>query len=206
MIKLAPSLLCANQLNLERDITALINAGADMFHIDVMDGHFVPNLGFTMDTIKQIKAFTRIPLDIHLMVDNPQEYINLLKEVKVDYISFHLEAVKYPRRLLQLIRATGIKAGLAISPKTNVDFLPYLLDYLDYVLIMAIEPGFSGQNFIPQMGDKILAVKKIIDKKGLNIHIEVDGDVNKNTAPECIKNGADILVAGMTSVFMKGIA
>ena len=201
MIKFLPSLLCANYINLEKDIRDLDKAKTDIYHIDIMDGHFVPNLGFSLDEIKQMKEITDTPFDVHLMVEKPEEYINKLIALKVEYISFHFEAVKYPLRLIKEIKNKGTKVGVVVNPITKVDLLSYFLDELNYLVVMSIEPGFSGQKFIPSMFEKIENAKEIMNKKKIDIPIEIDGDVNEKTAIISIKKGASMLVCGVTSIF-----
>jgi ribulose-phosphate 3-epimerase len=201
MIKLLPSLLCANLVNLKEDIRILDKAKTDIYHIDVMDGHFVPNLGFSLGDIKQMKEITKTPFDVHLMVEQPETYIQKLVDLKVEYINFHLEAVKYPLRLIKDIRNKGAKAGIAISPLTEIDGISYLLEELDYLVVMCIEPGFSGQKFIHDMINKVEKIKKMTTDKNLDLSIEVDGDINENNVHLCIEKGANMLVCGATSIF-----
>jgi ribulose-phosphate 3-epimerase len=201
MLKFIPTLLCANRINIEKDIKELDRANADMYHIDVMDGHFVPNLGFSLDEIKQMKGITNTPFDVHLMVDEPENYIDELVNLKVEYISFHLEAVKYPLRLIKETKDKGVKIGVVLSPLTSVDLLSYFIKELDYLVLMTVEPGYSGQQFIKGMFNKIENAKKMIDDKGLGISIEIDGDINQDTGPICVKKGADMLICGATSIF-----
>lgn len=205
MIKIAPSVMCANFLNLEKDINSMDRAGVDFYHIDIMDGHFVPNLSLNFEIIKLIRSITKTPLDAHLMVDDPGNYISRLSELGVEYVSFHIEAVKYPIRLAKEIRKSGMKAGIAINPATGIESLKYLMKEVDFILFMTVEPGFAGQKFIPQVLDKISAVKEMLDNSGLDIPIEVDGNISEETGLWCIDKGASILVSGTASVFKKDI-
>jgi ribulose-phosphate 3-epimerase len=205
MIKIAPSVMCANFLNLEKDINSMDQAGVDFYHIDIMDGHFVPNLSLNFEIIKLIKSISKTPLDVHLMVDDPANYISRLNELGVEYVSFHIEAVQYPIRLSKEIRKLGMKAGIVINPATGIESLQYLISEVDFILFMTVEPGFAGQKFIPQVADKIHAVKKMIDAKGLDIPIQVDGNINEETGSLCIDKGASILVSGTASVFKKDV-
>src|SRR5208283_3400220 len=159
MFSIAPSLMCANLLQLESQIHELEREGARLFHIDIMDGHFVPNLGLNFDLVKQVQSITDIELDVHLMVDEPEQYIERILALKVSRVSFHIEAVRTPIRLAKAIKAGGTKVGIAINPATPVEALRHVLDDCDYVLIMTVEPGFAGQKFIPSMYEKIRAVR-----------------------------------------------
>jgi len=195
--------MCANLLNLQKDIEEMDRAGMDMYHIDIMDGHFVPNLCLNFDIIKLLRGITATPMDVHLMVEDPEKYMGRLKELKVEYCSFHMEATRYPIRLLKSMKDIGIKAGLAVNPSTCAEALSYVIPYCDYVLVMTVEPGFAGQKFITEMLDKIQSIKKIIRDKNPECLIMVDGNISEETAEWCIEMGADILVAGSSSVFRK---
>lgn len=201
MVKIAPSILSADFANLGKELKALEKAGADMIHIDVMDGNFVPNLTFGPCVVKALRKETRLPFDVHLMVKNPEIMIPWFAEAGADIITVHAEACKHLDKTLATIHDYGIKAGVSLNPSTNEDCLKYILDKLDLILIMSVNPGFGGQNFIESQLSKIAAVKELID--GKEIEIEVDGGINPMTAAECIAAGADILVAG-TAVFAGG--
>lgn len=203
MVKIAPSVMCANLLNLEQDIRTLDRAGAEILHIDIMDGHFVPNLCLNFDIIKLLKSVTNASLDVHLMVDDPENYVLRLSELGVEYVSFHIEAVKYPVRLVREIKKLGMKAGIAINPSTGIEPLTYVMNEADFILFMTVEPGFAGQKFIPAVLDKISSIKKVIDERKLDILIEVDGNISGETGKWCIDRGANILVGGTSSVFKK---
>ena len=200
MTKLSASLMCANPLNLQKDLAALENGGIDLFHIDIMDGVFVPNIAMNFDVLRDINSVSSIPLDLHLMMQNPESYLEKAVGLNVSHLSFHAEAVRSPIRLLRKIRSLGIKAGIAYNPTTSLSGLEFFINELDFVLIMSVEAGFAGQSFIPSAYDKIAAVRKL----SKTIEIMVDGSINPDTAKECIKSGADILVCGTSSVFKKG--
>lgn len=201
MFSIAPSLMCTNLLELGSQIRELERAGAKLFHIDVMDGHFVPNLGLSFDLVRQVQSITDAELDVHLMVDAPEQYIDRIRALKISYVSFHIEASHAPLRLAQALKEAGTKVGIALNPSTPVEALRHVLDACDYVLIMTVEPGFAGQKFIPAMYEKIRAVRQELDKIRLGIDIQVDGNLNAETSSRCIERGATILVGGSSSVF-----
>jgi ribulose-phosphate 3-epimerase len=193
-LKIAPSLLSANFLNLEREIKNIEKVGADMLHLDIMDGHFVPNLTFGPKLIGQISKITNLPLDVHLMITNPALFIPKFIESGADYISFHIETDSEYKKLLRKIKESNVKAGIAINPETSLDMVGKILDYIDYVLIMTVHPGFGGQSFIDDCIPKIQELHKIVGKR--KIEIEVDGGINYQTAKLVKKAGANIIVAG----------
>ena len=199
-IKIAPSLLSANFLNLEKEIKLVEKAGADMLHLDIMDGHFVPNLTFGPGLIKQIRKITNLPLDVHLMITNPANFIDRFIESGVNYISFHIETDSEYKELLSRIRKANIKAGIAINPDTSLIELQNILDDIDYVLIMTVHPGFGGQKYINDCTQKIHKILEIINQNlsptKSRIEIEVDGGINFKTAKIAKEAGANILVAG----------
>jgi ribulose-phosphate 3-epimerase len=201
MFSLAPSLMCANLLELGSQIRELERAGARLFHIDVMDGHFVPNLGLSFDLVRQVQSITDAELDVHLMVDAPEKYVDRIRALKISYASFHIEAAQAPLRLAQAFKEAGTKVGIAVNPATPVEALRHVLDACDYVLIMTVEPGFAGQKFIPAMYEKIRKVRQELDKIRLGTDIQVDGNLNAETSSRCIERGATVLVGGSSSIF-----
>lgn len=202
-VRVAPSILAADFARLGEEVTAAAAAGADEFHLDVMDGHFVPNLTFGAGVVAAVRASTDLPLHAHLMVTPAAPLIPSFVEAGADIITVHYEADPNIHRTLQNIREHGKKAGVALNPGTPARMLDYLFDLVDRILIMTVNPGFGGQNIIDGQVEKIAAVRRRIDEDGRNIGIEVDGGINADTAPRVIAAGADILVAG-TAVFNGG--
>lgn len=197
---IAPSMLSANFANLEKDIAMVNSSEADLFHLDIMDGVFVPNISYGFPVVKAIASKATKPLDAHLMIVDPDRYIENFALLGVNYLSVHYEACTHLNRTIQLIKSFGMKAGVALNPHTPVETLYDILSETDFVLIMSVNPGFGGQSFIPNSFSKIKRLKQLINEKGLNTLIEVDGGVNKENAPLLFESGADILVAG-NSVF-----
>lgn len=204
MVRLAPSLMCANYLYLEKDINDLDRAQVDFYHIDIMDGHFVPNLSLNFDMIRSLKTATNTPMDVHLMVDNPETYIQILDKIGPEYVSFHIETLNYPLRFIKELKNRNIKVGAAISPSTSLSALEYVVKELDYVLVMTVEPGYAGQKFIPAMVDKIARLSEMRNSQNKEMLIEVDGNISEETGKQCIEAGADILVLGTASIFKEG--
>ena len=198
---IAPSILSADYADLKNEIIRLDEAGADMIHLDVMDGNFVPNLTFGPGVVKAIRPYTKLPFDVHLMVSNPAVMIPGFANAGADIITIHSEACTHLDRALATIRSLGLKAGVSLNPSTPEEVLKYVLDKLDLVLIMSVNPGFGGQSFIDSQLAKIARVKELIGDR--DIKIEIDGGINPMTGSEAVAAGADILVAG-TAVFDGG--
>ena len=195
-ILVSPSILSADFSNLEKDITKVRDAGADWLHIDVMDGHFVPNITIGPVVVKSIRKVTKLLFDVHLMIKEPEKYWKEFQKAGADLITFHSEISADIKQLAQNIKASGIKTGISIKPKTPVSEIKDLLPDLDLVLIMTVEPGFGGQSFMEDILPKISELRKIIDDNKYNCLIEVDGGINAETAALCVKAGANILVSG----------
>jgi ribulose-phosphate 3-epimerase len=196
MVKIAPSILSADFSKLGEEIAAVEKAGADYIHIDVMDGHFVPNITIGPLIVEAIRPITKLPLDVHLMIENPDHYIESFAHAGADYITVHVEACRHLHRTIQNIKSYGIKAGVVLNPATPVESIQHIIGDIDMVLLMSVNPGFGGQKFIPEVLPKIRKVKEMADQKGLNVEIEIDGGVNPETARQCTEAGANVLVAG----------
>lgn len=196
MVKIAPSILSADFTHLADEIRSIEESGADIVHLDIMDGHFVPNITFGPFVVKQLRALTKLPLDAHLMIENPGQYLQAFADAGSDWITVHVETEYHLHRTLQQIKALGCKAGVSINPHTELDWMPYVADLLDLVLVMTVNPGFSAQKYIPAAAAKIRDIAAFRAKHKLSFDISVDGGVNGETAPEVIVLGADILVAG----------
>ena len=193
---IAPSILSADFGRLADEVNAVCEAGADLIHVDVMDGHFVPNLTIGPLVVKAVKQASHKPLDVHLMVKNNDFFVDLFAPLRPEYITFHIEEEKHPHRLVQKIKGIGIKAGLVLNPHTNEKTLEYILDDLDIVLLMSVNPGFGGQKFIDTAVRKVESLNNEILRRGLKTLVEVDGGVNDKNAPLLRDAGADVLVAG----------
>ena len=197
MVKIAPSILSADFSDLRQQIGLIEKGGADFIHLDVMDGHFVPNITFGAPVIKKLRGVTDVPFDVHLMIENPEKYIEDFVDAGADIITVHEESTVHLHRLIQQIKGyDGVKAAVSLNPATPLDVLEYVLEDIDMVLIMSVNPGFGGQSFIPQCKAKIKALKKMITDRNLDVEIQVDGGVKLDNVKEIIDCGADIVVAG----------
>jgi len=192
----APSILSADFRNLEAEIKKVENAGAEMIHIDVMDGHFVPNITIGPLIVKAVRKATKLPLDVHLMIANPDKYIPDFAKAGADIITIHAEASKSLDQDIELIKQNNVKPGVVLNPDTPVEKIFHILDKVAMVLLMSVNPGFEGQKFMPEVLTKIKALKSEINKQKLNVDIEVDGGISLETAPKVVKAGANVLVAG----------
>lgn len=195
-IKICPSILSADFAKLGEEIAAIEKAGADMVHVDVMDGHFVPNLTIGPVVIKSLRKVTKLPFDVHLMIEQPEKYIEDYRAAGADIITVHTEAVTHLDRCLHQIKATGAKVGVSIVPSTSEKVLEYVLPLCDLVLVMSVNPGFGGQKFIDSSLQKIKNLRQMIDKTGKDIMLQVDGGVNAETIAKVLEAGADTIVAG----------
>lgn len=193
---IAPSILAADFANLQRDIEMINNSEADWFHLDVMDGLFVPNISFGMPVIKSIAAHAKKPLDVHLMIMDPDRYIKAFADLGANILSVHYEACTHLHRTLQAIKSEGMQAGVAINPHTNVSLLEDTINDIDLVCMMSVNPGFGGQSFIENTFKKVKQLRKIIESNGASTKIEIDGGVTDQNAKQLVEAGADVLVAG----------
>jgi ribulose-phosphate 3-epimerase len=195
-IKISPSILSADFANLSQEIRDVCAAGADFLHVDVMDGHFVPNITVGPCVIESIKKHSAVPLDVHLMINNVEKHVEQFIKAGADMITFHLEATNASYRLIQHIKSFGIKVGISIVPSTPAEHLEGLINQVDLVLIMTVEPGFGGQNFIPSQLAKISKIREMITETKKNIYLAVDGGINKDTVKKVILHGANFIIAG----------
>ena len=192
---LAPSLLAANFANLEKELSDITKGGAQYLHVDVMDGSFVPSISFGMPLIESIRKVTDLVFDVHLMIDSPERYIEFVR-CGADIITVHAESTKHLSRVIQAIKEKGVKVGVSVNPATPLSVLEYVLEDIDMVLIMSVNPGFGGQKYIPNITGKIQALRNILDEKGLNVDIEVDGGIKLQNVEEVLGAGANVIVAG----------
>jgi ribulose-phosphate 3-epimerase len=199
-VRIAPSLLAADFARLGEEVRAVAEAGADWLHLDIMDGHFVPNISFGPGLIRALRRHASIPFDVHLMIAPVDPYLEAFAAAGANLISLHPEAGPHLHRSLQTIKALGCQAGVVLNPATPVSAVEHLLELCDLILVMSVNPGFGGQSFLPSQLDKIAALRRLIDASGRPIALQVDGGVTAATAPRCIAAGADVLVAG-TAVF-----
>ena len=196
MLRIAPSILSADMGNLTAEIADAEAAGVDWIHLDVMDGHFVPNITFGPMVVKVARAATKLPLDVHLMIEEPERYVEDFANAGADIISIHAEAVTHLQRGLVQIRELGKKAGVVLNPHTPEDVLRYVMDRVDLILVMSVNPGFGGQAFIPDVLPKLRALRRMIDQSGYDIELEVDGGVSPKTVRAVVEAGASVVVAG----------
>lgn len=201
-IYIAPSILSADLLQLKKQVEMLSENGADYIHVDVMDGHFVPNLTFGPNMVKALKRITSLPLDVHLMISNPDLYINDYIRAGADILTVHQEACTHLHRTIQSIHNHGVRAGVSLNPATSLSTVENVLDDMDLLLIMTVNPGFGGQKFIPQGLKKIAEARKMLDATGRDILLEVDGGVDNSTVESIVQHGADVLVSG-SAIFGK---
>lgn len=196
MVKIAPSILSADFAKLGEEIRDVEAGGADYIHVDVMDGHFVPNITIGPLIVEAIRPVTKLPLDVHLMIENPDQFIEAFAKAGADYLTVHVEACTHLHRTIQLIKSFGVKAGVVLNPATPVSMIQHVIEEVDMVLLMTVNPGFGGQSFLSSVLPKISEVKDLAESVGTEVEIEIDGGVNAETAKLCVERGATVLVAG----------
>jgi len=199
-IKLAPSILSADFARLGEQVAEATKAGADYIHIDVMDGHFVPNITIGAPVVASLRSWTHLPLDVHLMIEQPERYISRFADSGADIITVHVEACWHLHRTIQVIKELGIKAGVALNPASPLSMVDEIMPHLDLILIMSVDPGFGGQAFIPETLEKISRLRRIVDSRKVDAELEVDGGITIDNAPSIVKAGANVLAVG-NSVF-----
>jgi len=202
-VQISPSMMCANLWRLEEQVRQLEQAGVDTLHFDIMDAHFVPNMPVGLVMLEQLRAHTQLPFDVHLMVENNDFFVQKLATIGVQQISVHAESAVHLDRTLALIRSSGIMPGVALNPATSLDALTYVLEQMDFVLLMTVNPGFAGQQMVPSAYRKIADCRAFLKQHAAHISIEVDGNVSFEKIPRLVAAGADILVAGTSSIFHK---
>jgi len=195
-IKIAPSILSADFSWLGEQVNEAAKAGADYIHVDVMDGHFVPNITIGPLVVAAVRRSTQVPLDVHLMIEAPDKYIKNFADAGADIITVHIETCPHINRTIQYIKSTGVKAGVSLNPGTPVELLSEILPAVDLILVMTVNPGFGGQSFIPETLNKIARLRSEMNKRNISAELEVDGGINTTTAPQVVKAGAQVLVAG----------
>jgi len=200
-VKITASLDCANYMNLLEDIRKLERGGVDMLHLDIMDGHFVPNFALGTNLLRKLRAETKLIFDVHLMTENPDQMIPLFSNLGADIITFHVETTSRLHQITSLIKSYGKKVGLALNPSTPPMVLGYILPYVDMVLVMTVDPGFVGQKFVPEMVSKVDEVRSMIELLHLTVDVAVDGGIGERTVPLLKKAGANVFVAGTSSIF-----
>ncbi len=203
MTKIAASILASDFARLGEMVTLADHAGADYIHVDVMDGHFVPNLTLGPVVVEAIRPYSQLPFDVHLMIEDPGRYIEGFAKAGANILTVQQEACTHLHRVVQQIKEQGVRAGVAINPATPIGMLEEILPFIDLVLVMTVNPGFGGQEFIPTMPRKIAAMRAMIERQGVNVELEVDGGIHSKTAPIVVQAGAQVLVAG-TAVFCEG--
>ena len=203
LIQISPSIMCADLCNMEDELRRLESIGVDLLHFDLMDSHFVPNMPLGLVLLEQLRSKTELPYDIHLMVDDNDFFVQRVVEIGVQQIAVHIESTTHLDRTLSLIQENNVRAGVALNPATPLTTIEYILDRLDFVMIMSVNPGFAGQKMVPSALKKIANCRNFLDQHGINIPIEVDGNVSFSNIPDMVAAGADILVAGTSSIFNK---